>query len=109
MQEVVYGCIYYGHGVRAAVDHHIMPVDRKTASTRRPHIDRDTMTDSAFLTALELVIGLDADLLDVVGLSLKISLTAVAIAARLAPSGEDRPHPVDDGDHRVVEGARDLV
>ena len=42
------------------------------------------MTDSAFLTALELVIGLDADLLDIVGLSLKISLTAVAIAALLA-------------------------
>lgn len=42
------------------------------------------MTESALLTALELVVGLDAELLAIVGLSLKISLTAVIIAALLA-------------------------
>ncbi|MBN8410955.1 MULTISPECIES: ABC transporter permease [Halomonas] len=42
------------------------------------------MTDSAFATALDLIVGLDPDLLAIVSLSLRISLTAVAIAAALA-------------------------
>lgn len=36
---------------------------------------------AAFTTALELIIGFDADLAEIVGLSLRVSLTAVALAA----------------------------
>jgi len=39
---------------------------------------------SAFARAMELIVGLDAELLGIVGLSLRVSLTAVAAAAVLA-------------------------
>jgi len=42
------------------------------------------MTDSAFSTALALIVGLDSDLLAIVTLSLRVSLTAVGIAALIA-------------------------
>ncbi len=36
---------------------------------------------AAFITALQLILGMDPDLLEIVGLSLRVSLTAVLIAA----------------------------
>ncbi|MFP6744693.1 MAG: ABC transporter permease [Alphaproteobacteria bacterium] len=38
---------------------------------------------AAFVTALGLIVGLDADLVEIVGLSLRVSLTAVVLAAAI--------------------------